>query len=80
MEELKNTIDTLEKKDEECIELKNIKYKSALFNKNNNNNKETILINNISNPFATNNSGKLLKVVKKVYLKTILDSIKQQLQ
>ncbi len=38
------------------------------------------LINNISNPFATNNSGKLLKVVKKVYLKTILDSIKQQLQ
>ena len=48
MEELKNTIDTLEKKDEECIELKNIKYKSALFNKNNNNNKETILINNIS--------------------------------
>lgn len=38
------------------------------------------VINNIQNPFDPNNSGKKLKVLKKQYLKPVLDNIKQQLQ
>lgn len=38
------------------------------------------IINNIQNPFATINSGKQIKVIKREYLKTVLNSIKQQLQ
>jgi len=38
------------------------------------------VLNNIQNPFDPNNSGKKLKVLKRQYLKTVLNSIKQQLQ
>jgi hypothetical protein len=38
------------------------------------------LLNNIRNPFDINNSGKGLKILKKQYLKPVLDAIKQQLQ
>ena len=38
------------------------------------------IINNVKNPFDTNNAGKSFKIIKKQYIKIILDSIKQQLQ
>lgn len=38
------------------------------------------LVNGIQNPFDQNNIGKQLKVIKKQYLKPVLNSIKQQLQ
>ena len=38
------------------------------------------IVNNIQNPFSTINSGKKIKVIKRQYLKTVLNSIKQQLQ
>lgn len=37
-------------------------------------------INEIQNPFDPNNSGKTIKLIKKEYVKTILNAIKQQLQ
>ena len=38
------------------------------------------ILNDIQNPFDTNNAGKVIKVLKKEYLKTVLNNIKQQLQ
>lgn len=38
------------------------------------------VLNNIQNPFDSNNAGKQLKILKPQYLKPILDSIKSQLQ
>ena len=38
------------------------------------------IINKIENPFDTSLNGKTLKIIKKEYLKPILDNIKQQLQ
>ena len=38
------------------------------------------IINNIQNPFDTTNNGKSIKIIKKQYIKFVLDSIKQQLQ
>jgi hypothetical protein len=38
------------------------------------------IMNNIQNPFDINNSGKVIKVLKKQYLKPVLNAIKQQLQ
>ena len=38
------------------------------------------VINSIQNPFDPNIAGKQIKVLKRQYLKTVLDSIKQQLQ
>jgi hypothetical protein len=38
------------------------------------------IINGIQNPFDPNIAGKQIKVLKRQYLKTVLDSIKQQLQ
>jgi len=38
------------------------------------------LVNGISNPFSSAIAGKQLKIIKPQYVKTILDSIKQQSQ
>lgn len=38
------------------------------------------IVNKIKNPFDTSYSGKKIKVIKREYVKPILDSIKQQLQ
>lgn len=38
------------------------------------------IFNNIQNPFDAQNNGKQLKVLKKQYVKGVLDIIKQQLQ
>lgn len=38
------------------------------------------IINDIQNPFDINNTGKSLKVLKKEYLKVVLNTIKSQLQ
>lgn len=38
-----------------------------------------MIVNNINDP-ANIESGKEIKIIKKAYLKTVLDSIKQQLQ
>lgn len=38
------------------------------------------IINGIQNPFDPINAGKQIKVLKKQYLKPVLDAIKQQLQ
>ncbi len=38
------------------------------------------ILNNIQNPFDVNNAGKSIKVLKREYLKTVLNAIKQQLQ
>lgn len=38
------------------------------------------ILNEIQNPFDPNNAGKSIKVLKRQYIKTVLNSIKQQLQ
>ena len=38
------------------------------------------ILNGIQNPFDINNAGKSVKVLKREYIKTVLNAIKQQLQ
>lgn len=38
------------------------------------------ILNDVKNPFDVNNSGKTFKILKKEYVKPVLDQIKQQLQ
>lgn len=38
------------------------------------------ILNDIQNPFDVANAGKSIKVLKREYLKTVLNTIKQQLQ